>query len=427
MQISGVNSINGHIDIPADKSISHRSAIIGSLTHQKVNIENFLFADDCIKTLEVLKKTGVKIETGANTVTVFGRGVEGLTEPDDILYVGNSGTTLRLMAGILAGTGFMSILSGDSSINRRPMARIIEPLNDMGATIYARGKNTLPPLAIIGAGRLKGGKFEIPLASAQVKSCLCLAGVNAEGKTEIIQPAVSRDHTERMLQFFGADITYDGQHTVIGPSELKGRDLFVPGDISSAAYFITACLILKDSHILLRDIGINQTRSYFLEILKNMGGRIEVKNIREYNNEPVADIECFSSSLSAVSIESQFIPNIIDEIPILCVAAAKAEGRTIIEGARELRYKESDRIQAIYTQFSKLGAKIEQREDGLAIEGDRNLKPCSADIESFGDHRIAMSCAILSLAGKGRVTINNAECVNTSFPAFFDILRKHVS
>ncbi|MGM0365471.1 MAG: 3-phosphoshikimate 1-carboxyvinyltransferase [Actinomycetota bacterium] len=427
MQVEGANSINGHIDVPADKSISHRSAIISSLTHQKVRIRNFLFADDCINTLEVLKKTGTGIETEKGTVTVQGRGIEGLKEPDSILYVGNSGTTLRLMAGILAGTGFLSILSGDSSINRRPMARIIQPLTEMGASIYARSKNTMPPLAVIGSGPLKGRIFEIPVASAQVKSCLCLAAVNAAGKTEIRQPAVSRDHTERMLAFFGADISYDGRHTALSPSELTGRDLFVPGDISSAAYFIVACLILDDSRIVLKDVGINPTRSYFLEVLKNMGAGIEVKNIREFNNEPVADIYCCSSNLSAAKIDSQHIPNIIDEIPILCVAAAKSEGKTVIEGAQELRFKESDRINAIYTQFSRLGVKIEKREDGLEIEGSRNLRVSSGSIDSFGDHRIAMSCAILSLLAKGRINIENAECVNTSFPKFFDILKNHTS
>ncbi len=427
MYLEGANSINGHISIPSDKSISHRSAIISSLTRQKVNIRNFLFSEDCLHTLEVLKKLGVSINKGQDTLSIQGAGLEGLKEPEDILYVGNSGTTLRLMSGVLAAKGFLSVLSGDSSINRRPMARIIGPLAMMGANIFARGNNTMPPLAIMGTNALEGKIFEIPVASAQVKSCLCLAGINAAGKTEIMQPAVSRDHTERMLQFFGADIVYDGKHTVIRPSEIKGKDIFVPGDVSSAAYFIIACLILGHSHILLKDIGINPTRIHFLDILKNMGAKIEIKNIRELNNEPIADIHCYSSNLYATRIDKRFIPNIIDEIPVLCVAAAKARGETIIGGARELRYKESDRIRAICTQFSKMGVNIQEREDGLLIRGNPCFKAEGTEIDSFGDHRIAMSCAILSLLGKGKVYIKNSRCVNTSFPQFFDILRKHVS
>ncbi len=426
MHIEGANRIHGLIEIPADKSISHRSAMIGSLTGQTVRIKNFLFAKDCLHTIKVLKKLGVEIKTGQNTVTVKGCGPAGLIEPQDVLYVGNSGTTLRLMAGILAGSRFMSVLAGDSSINRRPMARIIEPLASMGATIYARGNNTLPPMAIIGAGKLKGKTFHIPVASAQVKSCLTLAGINAAGRTEIIQPAVSRDHTERMLQYFGADISFDGQHTCINPSTLTGKDLFVPGDISSAAYFMVACLILKDSHIQLKDIGLNPTRSHFLQILQDMGANIEITNQRMLNNEPVADLQCHSSQLHAATIDKQFIPNIIDEIPVLCVAFAKARGTTVIEGAKELRHKESDRIEAIYTQFSKLGVRIGQRQDGLVIEGCPDLAANAVSVDSFGDHRMAMSCAILALLGNGKTFIRDADCIDTSFPQFFNLLKKHV-
>ncbi len=427
MDILGTAKIRGDIKIPSDKSISHRAAIISSLTRQEVAVTNFLFAQDCINTLEVLKKIGVSIKTSKDKVTVKGNGLDGLKEPRDVLYVGNSGTTLRLMAGVLAGCDFFSILAGDRSINRRPMGRIIEPLSSMGASIYGRQKNTMPPLALLGSRGLKGQRFEIGVASAQVKSCLCLAGINAEGSTEIIQPSASRDHTERMLRYFGADITFDGKHTAIRPSRLKGRDLFVPGDISSAAFFIVASLILEDSNILLRDVGINPTRSYFLKVLQDMGARIEIKNIREPNGEPIADIYCCSSDLKAVEIDPEFIPNIIDEIPILCVAAAKAEGKTVIKGAGELRYKESDRIEAVYTQFKKMGVKIDETGDGLIVYGDPKSRSLPADIDSFGDHRIAMASAILALTGKGRTVIKDADCVNSSFPGFFDILKKHTT
>jgi len=426
MEIKRAQKIEGTIDIPGDKSISHRGAILAAITSQTVRIDNFLFSQDCLHTLEVLKKLGVKINIENQSVIVHGKGLQGLSEPHDILYVGNSGTTIRLLSGLLAGVPFMSVLSGDHSINRRPMDRIIIPLKQMGTCIYGRADNHFAPLVIMGKDRLAGGHLNIPVASAQVKSCLLLAALSAEGYTRISQPAVSRDHTERMLEYFGADIQYDGQQSELNPrKKILGRDLFIPADISSAAYFIVACLILKDSHILLKNIGINETRSYILNILSSMGADIRVKNKRMVNNEPLADLEVFSSPLKAVEIPPGQIPNIIDEIPVLCAAAAKAEGKTIIKGAGELRHKESDRIAALYSQFLKLGINIAPQPDGLIIEGNPGLQPKSAQLSSFGDHRIAMAQSVLALLASGPVTINDADCVSTSFPNFFEILNKH--
>lgn len=425
MEIYGVNTIHGEIKVPGDKSISHRSAIISSITKDSVFIENFLFSEDCIKTVEILQKVGVKIEKVDGNLIVYGKGIENFKEPDAILDVGNSGTTIRIISGILSATNFLSILSGDSSINNRPMDRIIKPLSKMGAKIYGRDNNSKAPLVIFGNPRLKGKIHKINVSSAQVKSCLILAALHAEGVTKIIQPEISRDHTERMLEYFGADIVYDGRYTKVTPGrDIRGKNIYVPGDISSAAYFIIASLILKNSHIIIRDVGINKTRTFFIDILKKMGAKIRIKNIRSVNNEPMADIETFYSELSSIEIEKEKIPNVIDEIPILCVAAAVAKGVTVIQGAEELRYKESDRISVVASQFSKLGVNIEERPDGLVIYGNRNLRINGGVVDSFGDHRIAMSLAILSLLTENKVTIMNSECINTSFPGFKYTLKK---
>jgi 3-phosphoshikimate 1-carboxyvinyltransferase len=428
MEISGAHSINGEIKIPGDKSISHRSAIISSITHETVAIKNFLFSEDCENTVAVLGKLGVKTERLDDTLIVYGCGIENFREPDDILYVGNSGTTIRLLAGMLASTGFNCVLAGDSSINRRPMGRILKPLSEMGANIYGRDNNTKAPIIIIGNNKLKGRSFDIDVSSAQVKSCLALAGLFSEGTTEIKQPAVSRDHTEKMLEYFGADIFYDGKYTRITPGKkLTGKNIFIPCDISSAAYFIVACLILKESRIVIKDIGINPTRSYFIELVKNMGADIKIKNTRVLNNEQIADIEVNSSRLKSVLINKEFIPNIIDEIPVLCVAAAFSEGKTLISGAKELRFKESDRISCIVAQFKKAGVSIEEWDDGITINGNPDLKINEGVYESYGDHRIAMSVAILGLRSKTRISILGSESIDTSFPGFKYELKKAVN
>lgn len=425
MEIHGAESLKGEIKIPGDKSISHRSALISSLVKNNVLIENFLFCQDCIKTIDVLKKIGVKVERIEGNLVVFGRGIESFTEPSEILEVGNSGTTIRILSGILAATDFMSVLSGDRSINSRPMKRVIEPLIRMGARINGRENNTRAPIVIFGNPDLKGKKFNLRVSSAQVKSSILLAALNAKGSTEITQPDVSRDHTERMLEYLGADISYNGKFVKLKPGKkLTAKKIYIPGDISSAAYFIVAALLLKHSHVIIKDVGINPTRSYFLEILNKMGGNIFIKNKRVFNNEPVADIEIFYSKLNSVKIGKEKIPNILDEIPVLCVAAAAAEGETVISGAEELRYKESDRIKSIVSQYKKLNVDIEEKKDGMIIRGKTNFKAGEGTVDSFVDHRIAMSLSILSLLSTGKVTILNSDCINTSFPSFKYNLKK---
>ena len=425
MEIHGIKSLNGDIKVPGDKSISHRSAIISSISGGKVIVENYLFSEDCINTIKILKNLGIKIEHTDNDLMINGAKTTNMIEPRTILDVGNSGTAIRLIAGVLASTDFMSILSGDNSINNRPMKRIIDPLRSMGASVYGRDNNKKAPLVIFGNKKLQGKRFEFSLSSAQLKSCVLLAGINAEGVTEIIQPETSRDHTERMLQYFDADIEFNGKYTRLDPSGgLKAKNIYVPGDISSAAFIIVATLILKNSHTTIRDVGINPTRNYFLDILKKMGANIEIKNKRIISNEPVADIETFSSDLISVEIEKQQIPNIIDEIPVLAVAASQANGKTIIKGAGELRNKESDRIKALCTQFKKVGVDISEQKDGFEITGNKNSDISGGTVESMGDHRIAMSLAVLSLLSKNSTTILDSDCIDTSFPGFKYILKK---
>jgi 3-phosphoshikimate 1-carboxyvinyltransferase len=423
IEITGPYIMQGGVKIQGDKSISHRSVIISAISGKKVRIENFLFSQDCINTINLIKKLGININRENDLLVVEGKRIGDLKEPDDVLFVGNSGTTIRLVAGLLSAAPFMSILTGDPSINKRPMKRIIKPLNRMGARVYGRDGNTKAPLVIIGEKRLKALKHNITVASAQVKSSLILASLFSDGKTEINQPAVSRDHTERMLEYFEAGIRYDGRKTIITPEKIiKGKDIFVPNDISSAAYFIVAALILRNSRVILKDIGINPTRSYFLDVLREMGGKISIKNKRVRNNEEIADIECQTSNLQAVKIGSEKIPNIIDEIPILAVAAAYAKGVTEITGAHELRYKESDRLNSITQEFDKAGIEVKEKPDGLVIKGDNHLKLKDTTFDSHMDHRIAMSLIVLSLPSEAQVMISDTECIKTSFPDFIQIL-----
>ena len=428
MEINASSRINGEIIVPGDKSISHRAAIIGSISRNNVVINNFLFSEDCANTLEIMKKLGVSLEIIDSKLIIHGKGLGSLKEPDDILYVGNSGTSIRLLAGLLSATGFTTVLTGDNSINKRPMERIIKPLREMGANIYGRDNNTKAPIIILGNKKLRGRCFNIGIPSAQIKSCLILAALFADGITEIIQPAISRDHTERMLEYFGVDIEYDGKYTKIIPGKpINGKDIYVPGDISSAAYFIVASLILKDSRIIIRNVGINHTRSYFIEVLKAMGARIEISNKKTINNEPIGDILASSSDLHSIEMKGSFISNIIDEIPILSVAAAFAEGETTISGAEELRFKESDRIRSITSQFKKLGVYIEEKRDGIVIKGNKNLKVNESTVNAMNDHRIAMSLAILGLRSGGKIKITGSEFIDTSFPGFKYELRKATS
>jgi len=428
LEINGASSINGEINIPGDKSISHRSAIISALTNDRVIITNFLFSQDCINTLEILKSIGVKIETLQDRVIINGCSGPGFTEPEDVLYAGNSGTTIRLMCGLLASAKEKNlyIITGDPSINKRPMQRIIGPLKEMGVNIFGRNNDSQAPIVIFGSsGLLKGKKFNLAVSSAQVKSCITLAALFADGPTEILQPQISRDHTERMLEYFGADILYDGKNTKINPGKtLKGKNLFMPSDLSSAAFFIVAGLILKNSKLRFKDIGINPTRKYFLDILQEMGASLRILNTKTVNNEPVADIEVSTSRLKGITLDKKMIPNIIDEIPALCAAAAFADGATVIEGAGELRFKESDRISSLTSQFSKAGIDIIEKEDGLVINGNINATVKGGEFECFSDHRIAMALAILMLKSKDKARIHGSECINTSFPGFIYELKK---
>jgi len=428
LEIYGPYKINGVVEVPGDKSISHRSIILASIAKGKVLISNFLFSEDCLNTLKILKKLAVQYSINKGSILVDGNRISGFSEPDDVLYAGNSGTSIRLLSGLLCGCSFMSVISGDKSVNSRPMDRIIEPLAEMGARIYGRDNNKKAPLVIFGGSALKGIRHEIAVSSAQVKSCLSIAALFAKGPTEINQPSISRDHTERMLEYLGADIEYDGKYTKITPGkELTGKDIFVPGDFSSAAFFIIAGLILKNSSVIVKNVGINPTRSYLLNILKDMGANIEIKNERIKNNEKIADIKSSSSSLKPAVIKEEIIPNIIDEIPVLSVAAAFADGVTRIRGAKELRMKESDRIKTVSVEFRKAGIKVNEYPDGLEIYGNPDNKLKTINLKSYGDHRIAMSLAIMALRGDCMIKINNTKCINTSFPEFENKLFKLIS
>ncbi len=433
IELNKAKRFKGEFSPPPDKSISHRAVIFSSLSKGKSVIKNFLRSEDTISTLNAFRKLGVEIEEvkgdeGAfsEDIIINGNGFYGLKEPLNIIDCGNSGTTIRLLSGVLSGNPFFSVLTGDESLRKRPMARVINPLRQMGAEIIARDENRYPPIAIKGR-RLNAIKYTMPVASAQVKSALLLAGLYADGETEITEPVKSRDHTERMLPAFGAEISVDGLRiTIKGGTELKAIDIHVPGDFSSAAFFLAAALLMRDSDVTIKDVGINPTRIGFISVLKEMGAVIEIINIRSAYIEPVADIHCRGGAeLKAVTIEKDQIPALIDEFPILCVAATQAAGITTIRGAEELRVKESDRIKTMANELRKMGAEIKEFEDGLSIRGKAALK--GASVESYGDHRIAMAMAIAALVADGKTTINGVSSVNISFPGFFEILRKLTS
>jgi len=420
MIIKPKSNLKGEIHPPGDKSISHRSVMIGSIAKDVTEITNFLNGEDCIATIKAFQKMGVKIEgTGTSSITVHGVGIDGLKEPDDVLSMGNSGTSMRLISGVLAGQPFYSVMIGDSSLRSRPMKRVADPLRLMGAQVYGR-KGDLAPLTIIG-GNLKSIDYKTPVASAQIKSCILLAGLYADGETSVTEVAESRDHTERMLRSFGAEITSNGLiHKVKGHPELVGHQVNVPGDISSAAYFIVAGLLCPNSEIIIKNVGVNPTRTGIIDALKQMGANINIENLREESDEPVADIFVRSSQLKGCSFAGEIIVRMIDEIPVLVLAATQADGETIIRDAKELRVKESDRITATVSEFRKIGAELDELEDGMIIAGGSRLK--GGECESHGDHRMAMSLAIAGLISESGVTIHNIECINTSFPEFREIL-----
>lgn len=423
MELCGITGLKGTVSVPGDKSISHRGIMFGSIADGTTEIHNFLPGADCLATIRCFRALGIEIEQEGSTVIVHGKGLHGLSAPSHILDVGNSGTTTRLLSGILAGQPFESKLSGDESLNSRPMKRIIDPLTQMGADISSILHNGCAPL-YIAPSRLHGIHYDSPVASAQVKSCILLAGLYANGETSVTEPGLSRNHTELMLKEFGADIrsvhNLDCSRTtaIIQPGrELHGQKLTVPGDISSAAYFIAAGLIVPDSEIRITNVGINPTRAGILKICEDMGARIELSNERTEGGEKIADITVRTSRLHGTVIEGDIIPALIDEIPVIAVMAAVAEGTTVIRDAAELKVKETDRIETVTDNLKAMGCDVTPTEDGMIINGGK-LK--GASIHTLLDHRIAMAFSIAALAAEGRTRILDSKCVDVSYPAFYD-------
>jgi len=414
------NPLRGEISVPGDKSIGHRAVIFGSIAYGSSRVSNLSGGEDNQRTVQAFKDLGVKISTEGESLYIEGQGWEGLTAPKNIIDCGNSGTTMRLLSGVLAGRPFTTILDGDRSLRRRPMQRVIEPLNRMGAHLIGREGKGLAPLEISG-GKLKGIEYPMPIASAQVKSAILLAGLQAEGLTIVDEPQNSRNHTELMIKGFGGEVMLDGrQVSLTGGQALSGRDVRIPGDISSAAFFLVAAALIPGSQVVVRGVGVNPTRDGVIEILRRMGAEIELVGVRIETGEPVADLKVTGGRLSGVEIGSELAARTIDEYPILAVAAALADGVTAINGVKELRFKESDRISAMTEGLHKLGVDVEEREDGMTIHGRETLQ--GNKVRSFGDHRIAMSLAIAGLRADGGVEIDDAQCVDISFPAFFDLL-----
>ena len=403
MIFTKVNSLKGEVSIPGDKSISHRAVMFGSLAEGTTEVTNFLQGADCLSTISCFRKLGIEIENTSQQILIHGKGLHGLTEPSDTLDTGNSGTTTRLISGILAGQRFTTILNGDASIQTRPMKRIMTPLSMMGADITSLKGNDCAPLRICG-GQLHGVAYTSPVASAQVKSCILLAGLYADAPTSVTEPVLSRNHTELMLAGFGAHVTSSGTTATIEPEpDLNGMKIEVPGDISSAAYFLAAGLMIPNSEIMIKNVGINPTRDGILRVAKEMGGDITILNEKTSGGEPTCDLLVRSSSLKGITIGGEIIPTLIDEIPMIAVMACFAEGITTIKDAQELKVKESNRIDTVVTNLKAMGAHIEATDDGMIIEGGYPLH--GAVIDSHLDHRIAMSFAIGALGADGETRI----------------------
>lgn len=415
--------LRGEITIPGDKSISHRAVMFGAISQGTTEITNFLQGADCLSTISCFQQMGIAIENKKERILVHGKGLHGLKAPAQILDAGNSGTTTRLISGILAGQDFSCELTGDASIRKRPMKRIITPLSMMHASIESIYGNDCAPLRIHGH-RLHAVHYMSPVASAQVKSCVLLAGLYGDGKTSVTEPVLSRNHTEIMLRSFGASLTSEGTTASILPDpKLLGQKIEVPGDISSAAYFIAAGLIVPGSEILIKNTGVNPTRDGILRVCRAMGADVSLLNVRTSGGEETADILVrYTPSLKGCVIEGDIIPTLIDELPVIAVLAAFADGTTCIRNAEELKVKESNRLDILVHHLAAMGADITGTEDGMIIQGGRTLK--GAVLDSFLDHRIAMSFAIASLAAEGVTSIRNAECVNISYPTFYEDLRR---
>ncbi len=422
LMVKKCNPLKSEIKVSGDKSITHRGLIIGALAEGKTLLREYSRCADCMATLENLSKLGIKFDESESAVSIHGKGFNGIIEPSDVLDCKNSGTTMRLLVGVLAGQDFFSVLTGDSSLRKRPMSRVIEPLKTMGAEIFARADGRYAPLCIKG-GNLKPIDYRLPVASAQVKSAILLACLYTDGTAVIEEPIFTRDHSERMLKIFGAKIERKGRAILIkGREILYGQDITIPGDISSAAYFIVLGSLVQSSEIFLKAIGINPTRTGLLDVLKTMGADISVIKKQIISNEPIADLLVRYKGLRGIEISGELIPRLIDELPIIAVAATQATGVTVVKDAKELRVKETDRIKAIVSELRKMGADIEEKDDGFIAAGPTKLHGvlCS----SYSDHRIAMALTIAGLVADGETTIEHAECIDISFPEFIKILRK---
>lgn len=416
MKFQKISGLRGEATVPGDKSISHRAVMFGALAKGKTQITGFLRGADCFSTISCFRQLGISIEENADRILVEGKGLHGLSAPADVLDTGNSGTTTRLISGILAGQKFTSVLNGDASIQKRPMKRIMTPLSQMGASIRSLRGNDCAPLEITGSA-LHGISYLSPVASAQVKSAILLAGLYADGETSVTEPAVSRNHTELMLKSFGADVRTEGLTAAIQPEPaLHGMDILVPGDISSAAYFIAAGCLVPNAEILIRNVGINPTRDGILRVAKEMGADITLLNEKN-TGEPVADLLVRSSRLHGITIGGDIIPTLIDELPVIAMMAAAAEGTTVIKDAAELKVKESDRIAVMTENLSAMGCDITAAEDGMIIHGGHELH--GAVIDSHSDHRIAMSFAVAAMIADGETEIRDADCVRISYPDFY--------
>lgn len=414
MVIQKIKQAVGQIKVPGDKSISHRAVMLGSLANGVTEISGFLKGADCLSTIDCFRKMGIDIDINGENVTVHGNGLRGLKKPDEMLYTGNSGTTTRLLCGILAGQNFDTSITGDASIQKRPMGRVVQPLSMMGAKI----ENEYCPLYITGT-KLHGIDYKMPVASAQVKTAIILAGLYADGETVIHEIEKSRDHTELMLSAMGADLTVDNLDITVKPTnDLTAVNVDVPGDISSAAFFLVLGAIMPNSQITVTNVGINPTRTGIINVLKDMGADITLENVHTSAGETVADITVRSSSLKGTTVGGDIIPRLIDELPIIAVAAVFADGQTVIKDAQELKVKETNRIRAVVDEFNKCGIDITETDDGMIINGGKSIH--GADFKTYGDHRMAMSLTVLAQLADGESTLDDSDCACVSYPTFFD-------
>ena len=414
MVIQKIKKAAGQIKVPGDKSISHRAVMLGSLASGVTEISGFLKGADCLSTIDCFKKMGIDIDINGENITVHGNGLRGLKKPDEMLYTGNSGTTTRLLCGILAGQNFDTSITGDASIQKRPMGRVVQPLSMMGAKI----ENEYCPLYITGT-KLHGIDYKMPVASAQVKTAIILAGLYADGETVIHEIEKSRDHTELMLSAMGADLTVDNLDITVKPTnDLTAVNVDVPGDISSAAFFLVLGAIMLNSQITVTNVGINPTRTGIIDVLKDRGADITLENVHTSAGETVADITVRSSSLKGTTVGGDIIPRLIDELPIIAVAAVFADGQTVIKDAQELKVKETNRIRAVVDEFNKCGIDITETDDGMIINGGKSIH--GADFKTYGDHRMAMSLTVLAQLADGESTLDDSDCACVSYPTFFD-------